>query len=198
MIHQMTDDRRQWTVRYARRRRGSFAVVCVLFSLLCTACYPKFDWRVVQNDEAALGVGGQYQVLMPGKPSRLSRDIQLGTQSVKMHMTAVKIDGVSFAVGAVNMSDATQARLAIDHIKQGLLNNMGGAVLQDKTTAISADGKLILSDQFSATNPDSSIRMFGRLVSRDSWVFEVLVVGPASAINQEAVDTFLESFEAGS
>lgn len=184
----------QMTVRHPHPRRGSF-VFCILLSVLCAACSPKFDWRVVQNDVAIQAAGGPYQVLMPGKPARLSRDIQLGTRTVTMHMTAVKVDDVSFAVGAVHMSDATEARLAIEDIKKGLLSNMGGAFSQGQTSATSIDGKLTLSDEFSATNLDSSIRMFGRLVTSDAWIFEVLVVGPTNAINQEAVDIFLQSFK---
>lgn len=177
--------------------RANTLLVALLVVLSITACYPKFDWRKVQNDTSdAFMQGGKFHVLMPGKPSRVSREIQLETRTVTMHMTAVQIDGVNFAVGAVNMSDATEARLAINQIKSGLLNNMRGPVSQDQTTATPVNGKLTLSDKFSATTPDSSMRMFGRLVTRDTWVFEVLVVGPTHAINQEAVDTFLESFSA--
>jgi len=132
---------------------------------------------------------------MPDKPSRLSREIQLGQQTVTMHMTATQIDGVKFAVGAIKMPDAIEAQAAMALIKSALLKNMEGATTQEKISAANVNGKLSLSDEFNTVNPRTSIRMAGRIVARDGWVFEVLVVGPEQAIDRDIVDVFFSSFK---
>jgi Zn finger protein HypA/HybF involved in hydrogenase expression len=153
------------------------------------ACSPKYDWREVQGGEAS------YTVLMPDKPSRLSREIQLGQQTVTMHMTATQIDGVKFAIGAVKLANPTEAQTAMHIIKNTLVNNMAGKITQEKTTVTNAGGKLTINDEFDAVSADSSLRMSGRLVARDVWVYEVLVVGPQQAMNQDNIETFLSSFK---
>lgn len=164
----------------------------ILIALFLTACSPKYDWRAVSGDEAP------YTVLMPDKPSRLSREIQLGQQKVIMHMTAAKIDDVKFVVGAVKMRDATEAQTATAVIKNTLLKNMAGTMTNEKMTVSNVDGKLTVNDEFSAFSSASFTRMSGRLVARDVWAFEVLVVGPEQMMKSEdvkaAVDMFLESF----
>ena len=134
---------------------------------------------------------------MPDKPSRLSREIQLGQQTVTMHMTATQIDGIKFAVGAIKMPDAVKAQAAMALIKSALLKNIEGTISQEKISAANVSGKLSLSEEFNAFNPRTSIRMSGRIVARDGWVFEVLVVGPEHAIDRDIVDMFFSSFKPG-
>lgn len=164
-------------------------IAVFLIVLSITACSPKYDWREVKGADAP------YTVLMPDKPSRLSRDIQLGQQKVTMHMTASKIDDVKFVVGAVKMSSATEAQKATAVIKNTLIKNMAGAITQERTTVSTTGGKLVVNDEFSAMSSASSTRMSGRVVASDVWVFEVLVVGPEQLMKSEPVDTFLSSFK---
>lgn len=161
----------------------------LLIALLVTACSHKFDWRDVQGGEAP------YTVLMPGKPAKTSRTILLGSQNVTMHMTAVQIDDVHFAVGAVHMPDEAQANAALGLIKKGLLANLGGRITQEQTKINTVDGKPSVSDEFTAFSHDDAMRMSGRLIARDAWAFQLLVVGPAQQVDQETVDTFLSSFK---
>jgi len=165
-----------------------------LATMLITACSPKFDWRSVQD------TASPYTVLMPGKPSEMSRDIQLGAQMVTMHMTATQIDGVNFAVGAAKMTDATQAQMTVAIIKNNLVAKMAGHITHEKTTVANTNGTVTFNDEFGAvTNPanmaTTPTRMLGRIVAHDAWVFQVLVVGPEKDINKDAVETFLTSFK---
>ena len=166
-------------------------IAIVLLALCLIACSPKYDWRDVAGQRAP------YTILMPDKPSRLSREIQLGQQTVTMHMTATQIDGIKFAVGAIKMPDAVKAQAAMALIKSALLKNIEGTISQEKISAANVSGKLSLSEEFNAFNPRTSIRMSGRIVARDGWVFEVLVVGPEHAIDRDIVDMFFSSFKPG-
>ena len=170
---------------------ASFPVSLLIFITLA-ACAPKFDWRDVHD-----GIS-PYTVLMPAKPSMLSREIQIGAQSVTMHMTASQIDRVKFAAGAANMGDPTVAQMTLAVIKTTLIDNMAGHITQDKSSVMQINGKTVLVDEFEAdrTAPSgAAVHMLGRLIASGSWVFQMLVVGPEDELNREAADTFLTSFK---
>ena len=117
-----------------------------------------------------------------------------------MRMTAAQIDHVNFAVGAAKINDPTQAQTTLTAIKAALLRNLSGQLIHEKNTVTSTDGKITLTNDFEAigrpTNPTrSSTRMIGKLIAREGWVFQVLVVGPEAEINKDAVETFLTSFK---
>jgi hypothetical protein len=176
------------------RKLISATPLVFLLTILITACSPKFDWREVHGGDSP------YTVMMPAKPSEMSREIQLGQQVVTMHMNAAQIDGVNFAVGAAKMSDATQAQLTLAIIKTALIQKMAGHITHEKSTVGNIGGKVVFNDEFGASNtvPNMAVsptRMLGRLVARDEWVYQVLVVGPEKDINKEAVETFLASFK---
>ncbi len=163
--------------------------------LILTGCTPKYDWREVHDADAP------YKALMPGKPSQMRRQIQIGDQTVTMHMTAVQIDDVKFAVGAAKMSDAIHAQMSMVPIKEALLHNLGGHITHEKTSVGNSNGKVLFDDEFGAVNapgiPAQPTRMLGRLVAQGEWVYQVIVVGPEKSINRESVDTFLGGFQPG-
>ncbi len=174
-------------------RTTKFIRVFAFFLVLITlhACSPKFNWREVRDDSTL------YTVLMPDKPARLSRQIQLGQQTVTMHMSAAQIDRVSFAVGAVRLPDASGAQIALTMIKEGLVNNISGKITQEKTSASKINGKLIITTSLdiSGIANNTPVRMIVKLISHDVRVYQVLVAGPEKSINTDATDIFLNSFK---
>lgn len=156
--------------------------------LLLAGCAPKFDWRDIHNAEAA------YQVQMPDKPVSMRRTVQLGTQTVSMQMTAAQIDGVRFAVGAALLPDPVTARASLAAIQANLVHNMDGQLRSQQSSVKNTGGLVSFVDEFEAGN--ATLTMQARLVAHGPWVYEVLVAGPQTALNHEAVDTFLASFQA--
>lgn len=69
--------------------------MAILLLALLAGCTPGHDWREVRNSDAA------FVVLMPAKPSTLTRQIDLDGVKVSMTMTAAEIDTVTYAVGSV-------------------------------------------------------------------------------------------------
>ena len=162
--------------------------------VLLSACSPKFDWRDVRGTQAP------FTVLMPGKPDILSRQIQLGPESVLMQMTAAQVNGVTFAVGAIHMSDNTQAQAGISLIRQGLLHNLQGKMNHEKYSTATLDHKLVFNHEFDASSfatdqHGSANRIVGKIIASDAWVFQVMVAGPEKNIDRDSVDTFLSSFK---
>jgi hypothetical protein len=76
----------------------------VIFSLMaaCSACTPTFNWRDVGFEQAPVSA------LLPCKPDRGSRPVQLAGYTVTMHMAGCEAGGATFAVALVQVADAQQ------------------------------------------------------------------------------------------
>ncbi len=159
--------------------------------LALAACSPKFDWREVRGDDAS------FSVMLPAKPARLSREIDLGGTRVNMTMTAAEVDGITFAVGSATLPDAAAATKALSSMKAALVRNINGTIEREASAAPGAPPVIEL-EALGATQPaggQPARRMIARLVAKETRVYQVLVVGPADKIPRDQVDTFLTSFE---
>ena len=164
------------------RFAGTF-LLSALILLLC-ACSPRFNWREFRGSEAP------YHILMPGKPSNMSKDVELAGLHLQMHMDAVEVSGLNFAVGSVKLSDPGQAWLVREAMKAGLINNIHGHISKDSPTP---DAVIEISGQAQGGN---QLGMAVRLLIRGPWVYQVLMVGPESSLQPEIIETFMTSFHA--
>ena len=76
----------------------TFIVISCFF--LLSACSPKFDWREIRMNDAPISL------LMPGKPASHARDVDLNGIKVKMQMTAVDVNQISFALAYAKLDQA--------------------------------------------------------------------------------------------
>ena len=159
--------------------------------LACTVCLsgctPTYDWRDVRGEKVP------FTVLLPAKPSVLSRQVNLGGIQANMTMTAAEIADVTFAVGTAELPDAAQAQAALLVMKATLVKNIGGVIRHEKSSL----GQTLSRIDLDAAAPGggSARVLHARLVARERRVYQAIVIGPAKAIRQEAVDTFLTSFK---
>jgi len=171
------------TVHTMRKKwlRGKFLLMTLM--LLC-ACSPRFNWREFHSNEAP------YSILMPGKPSSLSKDVQLGGLNLTMHMDAVEVSDLNFAVGSVKLNDPGQAWLVREAMKAGLINNIHGHITKDShmpDAVIEISGK---------ARDGTTLNMAVRLIIQGPRVYQILVLGPESRLQPEIVETFMTSFHA--
>jgi len=160
------------------------ALVCLLF---LGACSPKFDWREVR------GPAAPYMVMLPAKPATHARDINLDGLAVTMTMTGAEVDDVTFAVGTVDVADATQAAHAMNAMKTALVRNINGKVVAEKTP--NAGNPLGMSE-LEASGPARNGKrvLLARFLARERHVYQLLVVGDERDLSREAADTFFTSF----
>jgi hypothetical protein len=69
------------------------------------ACTPAFNWRDVSFDQAGAAA------LLPCKPDRGTRPVQLAGQEVQMNMAGCEAGGAMFTVALVQVPQAAQAAL---------------------------------------------------------------------------------------
>lgn len=148
--------------------------------LLCAACSPKFDWREVRGSDAP------YSVLLPGKPTSFSKELQLEGVTLNMTMQAAQARGVSFAVGSARVAPE-RAVAVLAAMKAGMLRNVQGGVADAPAgTDIEVHGKL---------RDGQTVLLAGRFVARGPWVYQAIVMGPEPAVSREVIDTFMTSFK---
>jgi len=162
-------------------------LICAL--ALLASCSPKYNWREAHGDKL------QFTVLLPAKPASFSRQIDLNGTPVTMTMTAAEIDGVTFAVGAAELSDAAQTPKALESMRTALVNNIGGAVQEAKLPGQALNGDHALDLSATGMVQGRPMRLMARLIARDKRIFQVLIMGGAQEVAPEHVDTFFTSFK---
>ena len=183
--------------RFFLRRCTTIAAVAVLVTL--AACSPKYDWREVRGTDAP------FVVLLPAKPATLSRPIDLDGSKVTMTMTAAEVDGVTFAVGTAQLSDAAHAQAALSAMKAALVKNIGGTIKSEKTAALApangaAKSQATAIDIEASGAPGRDAKgqprmLVARFIAQDQRVYQVVVVGREKAVTRDAIDTFITSFK---
>ncbi len=161
--------------------------------LALSACTPRYDWRDVR------GTTAPFSVLLPAKPSTYTRNVNLGGIQASMTMTAAEVGDVTFAVGTAELPDAAQAQAALLVMKDTLVKNIGGVVRHEKSTLGSQMSTIEVDAGPAAASPAArnarASELHARFLARQRRVYQVIVVGAAKSIPQEAVDTFLTSFK---
>jgi len=170
-------------------QKNSFPAAAWLFAALCTlalgACDPKFNWREVK------GRNPPFTALLPAKPAALTRPINLDGQKVDMTMTAAEVDGVSFAVGAVQLADAAQAQAAVRAMQTAMVNNIHGAA---RPLARATDPADIEASGAPADGAPVML-LIGHFAAVGNRAYQVIVVGPEKEVSREQAATFLASFK---
>jgi hypothetical protein len=178
--------------------KNFFTVLCIAAVLLfnLAACSPQFDWREVH------GSNPPFVVMLPAKPSTVSRSINLDGQQVTMTMTSAKVDGVTFAVGTATMSDPQHAAAALIGMKTALIKNIGANADSAKSQVDISKGSTSASaididvvGPSSATSNGQPVRLVAHFVAKGSQVYELVVVGREKAITHDVLDMFFTSFK---
>ncbi|MBS0453249.1 MAG: hypothetical protein JSS14_18290 [Proteobacteria bacterium] len=74
-------------------------------AFMAAACSPTFNWR-----EVPIGGDAELVALLPCKPDRAERSLQLGSQPVAVRMIGCQAGGATFAVAQAGASDTAQAQ----------------------------------------------------------------------------------------
>lgn len=159
------------------------AVVAALSSLV--ACSPKYNWREVHGKDAS------FVALFPAKPEMMSRSVNLGVEQVNMTMTAVEIDGVSFAIGSATLNDAAHADSAMEAMKKALLHNIGSP----PADAPPAGNDIEVHGSREHGGEREPLLLLGHFAAQDKHVYQVIVLGREDAVLKDEAHTFLQSFK---
>lgn len=164
--------------------------------LLLAGCSPPYDWREVRAED------GSSMVLMPGKPAKLTRPIDLNGLRVDMAMHGAQAVETAFTVGTVTLPDASDAtrRRALDAMRTGMVRNIDGterSVREVSVPLVDAQGRsvgTVAGVEVEATGRmrDADATLIARFVAAGSKAWQAVVLGPR--VEREPAETFLQSF----
>jgi hypothetical protein len=91
-----------------------FAIELIVGGMLLAvlvACTPTFNWRDVSFEQAPA------TALLPCKPDRGSRAVELAGYKLNMHMAGCEAGGAMFAVALVELTDAQHSAAVLNALK---------------------------------------------------------------------------------
>jgi hypothetical protein len=93
----------------------------VAFILALIACSPALNWRDVRPE------GTRLSMLLPCKPDKAEKQVPLGGRPTALRMLGCDADGLTFAISAADLGDASQAPAVLLAWQQVTLTNMKAA-----------------------------------------------------------------------
>jgi hypothetical protein len=151
-------------------------------------CSPDYNWRQVQNADAA------FAALVPAKPSSHAREINLDGIRTNMSMTAAEVHGVLFAVGSTELSSTALVQPALSAMKTAMVRNIGGTIASDRTVPGPTPFNEIVANGSRNGRP---VQLTARFAARNQRVYQAVVIGAPQDVPAEAIDTFMSSFKPG-
>jgi hypothetical protein len=167
----------------------------VLAASLLAACSPSYNWRDYSSQDAP------FRVMFPAKPDIHKRKIDVDGLSVEMTMTAVDIEGTTFAVGSAEAPDAAKAQAALGAMKTALVRNIAATITKEKTSAAATAGpsgntqRATIDIEATGVRNGTPMKLVGHFEARDKRIYQVIVMGKAKAVSPEQVDQFMSSFK---
>jgi hypothetical protein len=152
------------------------------------ACSPDYNWRQVQNADAA------FAALFPARPSSHAREVNLNGIRTNMSMTAAEVHGALFAVGSTELSSPALVQPALDAMKTAMVRNIGGTIASDKTVPGATPYNEVVANGSRNGRP---VQLTARFATRSLRVYQAVVIGAPQDVPAEAIDTFLSSFKPG-
>jgi hypothetical protein len=177
------------------RTNSIIATTAVLATVALAACSPKYNWRDYTSPDAP------YRIMFPGKPATYTRSVDLNGIQVSMTMTATEVEGAMYAVGTAQAPDAAHAQAAIAAMKIALVRNIGAAEAREKSAAAAVAGGSAAKDASTSDMQADGVlngvpmRLLGHFEARGNRFYQVVVMGPAKAIEPEPADQFISSFK---
>jgi hypothetical protein len=177
------------------RTNSILATTAAFATIGLAACSPKYNWRDYTSPEAP------YRIMFPGKPATYTRSVDLDGMHVSMTMTATEVEGAMYAVGTAQAPDPAHAQAAITAMKVALVRNIGAAGAREKSAATAvSEGGPTRESSTSDVQADGVVngvpmRLLGHFEARGNRFYQVVVMGPAKAIEPEPADQFISSFK---
>lgn len=185
--------RLRFNLRLHPRFRPAFAL---LGCAVLVACAPRYDWREIRAGEE------RFVAMMPARPARMTRAIDLDGLKVSMTMHGARVDDVAFTVGAVELPDASVAvrEQALAAMRMAMVRNIGGREREAQAVTVPV---IDAGGATRGTAPGWRIEATGRagerevallaiFASRDGRAWQAVVVGPSPDREQAAM--FLDGF----
>jgi hypothetical protein len=172
------------------------ALVAVAVAATLTGCSPEHNWREIRADAG-------FWVMLPARPSALTRSIDLDGQRVDMAMQGAQAREVTYTVGSVALPDASPAsrERALAAMRIAMVRNIGGTEQASRPVEVSLvdpagqPAGRVQGIEIEAVGRmrDREATLIARFVGTGSQVLQAVVLGPQP--DREQASMFLESLK---
>jgi hypothetical protein len=178
-------------------RRAALGVLAAPPLAWLAGCSPELDWREIRAEDAGV------LVMLPAKPARMVRAINLEGLSLEMTMVGAQVREIAYTVGTVVLpedSDAMRAR-ALASMRAAMVRNIGGTVGAERAVQVL---RVDMGGQRTGSASAVEIEAGGRMRDREATLIARFVAVGAQAWQavvlgarpeREAAALFLESLK---
>lgn len=154
------------------------------------ACAPALDWRDVRS------AGGGLVGLMPCKPERFDRRVEVAEQAVRMRLMSCAAAGGTYAIGELELADPSRAGAVMEALQQAMVRNVGAA--EPSRTPWSIRGAVALAQMqrlrvSGALGDGSAVQAEAVFFAHGAQVYQASVV--AGRPDAEAVEAFFAALK---
>jgi hypothetical protein len=152
--------------------------------LALAACYADLDWREFTSPE------GGFSVLLPSKPARDSRELELAGVKTTMHMVAAHAPEMAFGVGYADLPPGTDPARVLDEGRAALVRNIAGRVTAEREL----DGAAGVEFEAEGTAEGNPMRLAARVLVAGNRYYQVVLVARAARADEVDRTIFPGSF----
>lgn len=157
--------------------------------LFIVGCTPKFNWRVVVNNEF------QFTATYPDRPVKVTRTVNLNESDYSLTLQAAKVDELMFAVGVIALNQ--ENTVSQQQVKQALYLNM----LSNLTVSNpNVQQKIFLGHQATYIEANGRLpngepgRLLGYFFVQNNKLYEIIMLGPVELFNNEVKTQWFNGF----
>lgn len=160
------------------------SLLLVAVSLVLTACYPTYNWRVL---EVADGVA---QLAFPARVDTATREVDLAGLNVKFELTSADANDIVFSFGAARLPAGTSSDKA-KTVQRLLVDTLVASVGQ-AAPAAAYDGQVF---RVEANAQGRSLAIVARVLIHRDMALRVVASGPPDVLTDEVADEFMRSLK---
>lgn len=170
--------------------RRLVAVLCCSLAVVIAGCAEELDWREFSWPE------GGFTVLLPGKPAKFEREIQLAGHPLKLVMFPVQREGLAFGAAYADLppglSVEARAELLIA-AREFLARNLQATPEDDRLIAI--DGFVGRAFRAAGSADGKPMVLVARVIATDTRFYQVVFVGRKDRADTIEPALFLDSLK---
>jgi len=160
-------------------------------TLALAACAPELDWRELTLPD------GRFSVLLPCKPQRETRMLNIAARALTMTMYACALEHGTMAVAYTDVPAAAlsteRLRAQVDAARDALLRNIGaGARTEGEVGVAGLPGRQVYAEGLAG---GKAVLLKARFVVAGGRIYQIAYVGARDAVGMADIDLFLASFK---
>ena len=166
--------------------RALTAFATVAATLALAGCSAELDWRELHWED------GKLKVMLPGRPSKASREIMLGGEKVGMQMLQTQMTGMAFGIAYAPLPPGDPGAL-LSAARDALLRNIDGTLVTEREVEVrgtAAKGREFTGEGIVAGTP---MLLAARVVAANGRFYQIVFVGRKDLVDRVDLPLYLGS-----